>query len=255
VGTNFAALRHGLYSANINLGAPVSYLPDGRPVFGTVRPNPQFNQINLINSGGNSNYNSLFVNVTKRFSHGLQFAGTYTYSHALSNTLGEGGAPEDPTNLARDYGNSEDDIRHYLVFQGLYEPVFHQHSLHWINGFEISTSGIYNSGYPINITSGADLNNDGIINDRPAFVGRDSLQGPSMFQLDARLSRTFTIAERYKLQAILESENLLNSTNANCSTSGGCSGAVVSTAGAADFGRITSARTARNVQIGAKFTF
>jgi hypothetical protein len=255
VGTNFAALRHGLYSANVNLGAPVSYLADGRPVFGTTRPNPQFNQINLINSGGNSNYNSLFINITKRISHGLEFATTYTYSHALSNTLGEGGALEDPTNLARDYGNSEDDIRHYLVLQGLYEPTFRGRTFRWVNGFEISLSAIYNSGYPINIASGADLNNDGIINDRPAFVSRNSLQGPSIFQMDARLSRTFTIADRYKIQGIIESENLLNSTNANCSTSGGCSGAVVSTAGAIDFGRITSARTARNVQIGAKFTF
>ncbi|HMF78896.1 MAG TPA: TonB-dependent receptor [Bryobacteraceae bacterium] len=255
VGTNFAALRHGLYSENSNLGAPVSYLADGRPVFGSTRPNPQFNQINLIESGGNSNYNSVFINLTKRISRGLSFAGTYTYSHALSNTLGEGGSPEDPTNLARDYGNSEDDVRHYLVVQGLYEPLAHSHWLRWINGFEISTSALYNSGYPINVVAGTDLNNDGILNDRPLFRGRNDTTGPSIFQLDARLARSFTIAERYKLTAILESENLLNSTNASCSTSGGCSGAVVNTAGAADFGRIIGARTARNVQLGAKFTF
>jgi hypothetical protein len=185
----------------------------------------------------------------------LSFAATYTWSHAVSNTLGEGGAPEDPTNLARDYGNSEDDIRHYLVIQGLYEPIAHTPWLRWINGFEISTSGLYNSGYPINVVAGTDLNNDGILNDRPLFRGRNDTTGPSIFQLDARLARSFTIAERYKLTAILESENLLNSTNASCSTSGGCSGAVVNTAGAADFGRIISARTARNVQLGAKFTF
>ena len=254
-GTNFAALRHGLYSLNTNLGAPVSYLADGRPVFGNTRPNPQFNQINFIESGGNSNYNSLFVNVTKRISQGLEFAATYTYSHALSNTLGEGGAPEDPTNLARDYGNSEDDVRHYLVAQGLYEPKFHARWLNWMNGIEISSSALYNSGYPINVVTGTDLNNNGILNDRPLFVGRNNTKGPSIFQMDARLARSFTIGERYKLTGIIESENLLNSTNANCSTSGGCSGAVINTAGAADFGRITSARTARNVQVGAKFTF
>ena len=255
VGTNFAALRHGLYSLNINLGAPVSHLADGRPVFGNVRPNPQFNQINLIESGGNSNYNSLFINITKRFSQSLEFAATYTYSHALSNTLGEGGAPEDPTNLARDYGNSEDDVRHYLVAQGLYEPLFHSHWLHWANGFELSSSAIYNSGYPVNEVAGSDLNNDGILNDRPLYVARNSIKGPSLFQMDARLARTFTIHERYKLMGISEAENVLNSTNAACSTSSGCSSAVINTAGAPDFGRIISARTARNVQLGAKFTF
>ena len=163
-----------------------SHLADGRPVFGAARLNIAFNQINLIESGGNSNYNSLFVNLTKRISRGLEFAATYTYSHALSNTLGEGGAPEDPTNLARDYGNSEDDVRHYMVIQGLYEPVFHARPLHWINGFEISSSAFYNSGYPINVVAGTDLNNDGILNDRPLFVGRNSVQGPSIFQIDTQ---------------------------------------------------------------------
>jgi Carboxypeptidase regulatory-like domain/TonB dependent receptor len=255
VGYNFAALRHGLYSQNINLGAPVSYLSDGRPVFGGTRPNPQFDQINLIEYGGNSNYNAFFVNVSKRLTSGLQFAATYTYSHALSNTLGEGGAPEDPSNVRRDYGNSEDDVRHYFVAQGLYEPTFHVRWLHWVNGFEVSSSAFYNSGYPINVVAGTDLNGDGILNDRPLYRGRNDVRGPSMFQMDARLSRTIALTDRYHLMGILESENVLNSTNAGCSTSGGCSGAVVNRAGAADFGRIISARTSRNVQLGLKFTF
>jgi len=256
-GYNFAAMRHGLYSENINLGAPVSYLADGRPVFGNraSRPDQRFNQINLIESGGNTNYNAFFVNVTKRLSAGLEFAATYAWSHALGNTLGEGGAPQDPTNLARDYGNSENDVRHYFVAQGLYEPRFSDGRIRWINGFEISGTAFYNSGYPINQTTGIDLNNDGNLNDRPLFVRRNAFRGPSIFQLDARLTRSFTIRERYRIMGIAEAENLLNSTNANCSTANGCTGAVISTAGATDFGRITSARTARNFQLGAKFTF
>ena len=251
VGANFSALRHGLYSQNINL-TPLSYLADGRPVFGSIRPNSQFSQINLIQSGANSNYNGVFVNLRKRITHGLEFAATYTYSHALSNNLGEGGSPSDPTNLNRDYGNSESDIRHYFVGQALYEPRFRNK---WLDGFGISLSMFANSGYPINVTTGTDLNNDGVLNDRPLFRGRDDVAGPSIVQLDARLTRTFTIAERYHLMGIIESENLLNSTNANCGTASGCTGAVVSTFNAVDFGRITAARTSRNVQVGAKFTF
>ena len=45
VGYNYAAQRHGIYSENNNLGAPVSYLADGRPVYGGPRPNPAFQQI------------------------------------------------------------------------------------------------------------------------------------------------------------------------------------------------------------------
>lgn len=257
VGYNFSAMRHGLYSQNINLGAPVSYLADGRPVFGgaATRVNPNFAQINLIESGGNSNYNAMFVNISKRFSKGLEFGVAYTFSHALSNTLGEAGSPEDPTNLRRDYGPSENDARHSLVAQGLYEPRLVAPGLRWINGFELSTMLFYNSGSPINVVSGIDLNNDGVLNDRPLYRGRDDTTGPGLFQVDMRLTRSFAIRERYRAMGIVEAENLLNSTNANCSTASGCSGAVVNTATAVDFGRLLSARTARNLQLGLKFTF
>src|SRR5262249_708460 len=62
-GYNLALARHGLYANNINLGTPTAFLADGRPVFGGTKLNPQFNQINLITSGGNTNYNAMFVNL------------------------------------------------------------------------------------------------------------------------------------------------------------------------------------------------
>lgn len=254
-GYNLALERHGLYSNNVNLGTPTSYLADGRPIFGGTRPNPQFNQINLIKSSGTTNYNAMFVNLKRTLSKGLLVNMNWTWSHALANTLGEGGALEDPTNLARDYGNADNDARHYLVGQALYEPHITQSGLNWINGFELSSTMLYSGGYPINVTTGTDLNKDGNLNDRPLFVARNSVQGPSILELDARLQRAFVIRERYRLIGSLETENLLNSTNASCSTSGGCTGAVVSTSGAPDFGRITGARTARNVQFGVKLTF
>ena len=257
LGYNYAAQRHGLYSQNINLGPAVSYLADGRPVFGgaALRPDPSFNQINLIQSGSNTNYNALFVHLQKRLSAGLLFQGSYTWSHALANNLGEGGSLTDPTNLRRDYGNADNDLRHYFVGQWLYEPRFKGQGLKWINGFELSSMVFFNSGYPINAVSGIDLNSDGITNDRPLFRGRNDVYGPGLTQFDARIQRTFTVHDRYRIVGLLEAENALNHTNAACSTAGGCSGAVVNTATAADFGRITSARTARNVQFGCKFVF
>jgi hypothetical protein len=114
VGYDYDAQRHGIYSQNINLGAPLSYLADGRPVFGgaALRPNQAFNQINLIQSGANTNYNGLFVNLQKRMSAGLLLQLSYSWSHALSDNLGEGGSISDPTNLRRDWGNADNDLRH-----------------------------------------------------------------------------------------------------------------------------------------------
>lgn len=255
LGYMYAGLRHGLYAVNTNLGTPTGYLADGRPVFGGPVPNPSFNQINLIVSGTTTNFNGLFVNMNRRLSHGLEFGVNYMYSHALADGLGEGSAGEDPTDIKRDYGNATDDVRHYLVIQGIYEPHAPDQWGRWINGFELTSTYFYNSGYPINEQSGIDLNKDGNTNDRPLFVASNSFRGPGMSLEDAQLMRNFDIRERYHVSAFVSTENLLNSNNAGCSTSSGCTSAVINTAGASDFGRETSALTSRNVQIGVKFTF
>ncbi|HEV2276211.1 MAG TPA: TonB-dependent receptor [Acidobacteriaceae bacterium] len=255
LGYLFAGMRHGVYTAEINLGAPTGALADGRPVFGGPRPNTQFNQINVVHSGASTNFNGLFVNLTRRLNRGVEFGVNYTFSHALANNIGEGGAGEDPTNLNRDYGNADDDARHNLVLQGILEPQINEDKFKWINGFEFTSTYFYNSGFPINEVSGTDLNKDGILNDRPLFVARNSFRGPGLSEVDAQLMRNFNFVERYHLSVFGAAENLMNSSNANCNTASGCTGAVVHTAGASDFGRVISARTSRNVQVGLKFNF
>lgn len=255
VGYMFAGLRHGLYARNINVGTPTSYLADGRPVFGGPAPNPNFNQINLIESGTSTNFNGLFVNVRQRLSHGVEFGANYMFSHALADGIGEGSAGEDPTNIRRDYGNANDDVRHYLALQGILEPHVAADWAKWVNGFELTSTYFYNSGYPINVVSGVDLNKDGNTNDRPLFVGSNSLRGPGLSMEDAQLMRNFDLGERYRFSVFIAAENLLNTNNAGCSTSSGCSGAVVNTAGASDFGREISALTSRNLQTGVKVNF
>lgn len=254
-GYEYAGFRHAMYPVNTNLGAAVSFLADGRPVFGGPRPNPQFNQINTYEYDGNSNFSGLSVNLTKRLSSGLEFSAAWLYSHSLADTLGEGAAPEDPTNIHRDYGNADTDMRHSFNFQSLYRFSSRQAAWRWVNGFELSSLLNFNSGMPVNVVSGIDLDKDGVLNDRPLFAGRNSVTGPSFLVINGRISRTFAIRENLRLSAEFEAENLLNHTNPNCSTSTGCSAAVVNTATASDFGRLINAATARNVQFGVRFTF
>ncbi len=253
---SYNGTRFGAYTRDINLGTRTGTLADGRPVFAgtTGRPDARFRQINLIESGSNSNYHALDVSVNKRFTKSLQFGFNYSWSHALADNEQEGGALMDPTDRRRDYGSRNSDLRHSFTLQGLYAPRFSANALRWINGFEFSTMTFYNSGFPVTAQAGADLNGDLVLNDRPLFRGRNDVDGPDYFQLDFRLTRRIVFRDRYNVEFIAEAENLTNRFNANCSIAG-CTGAVVNIATAADFGRITSVRAPRRFQFGARFTF
>jgi hypothetical protein len=257
VGYQFAALRHGLYYADTNLTQTGQRLADGRPIFaGTAhRPNPNFGAIDLIHSGTTSSFNGGFLTLEKRLSNGLEFTANYMYSHALDDNIGEGGSISDPTDLHRDYGNADSDIRHNLVLQGLYQPTLHAPSFKWLNGFEVSTITYMNSGFPINVIAGTDLNNDGVVNDRPLFESRNSIYGRGFSQVSAQLKRYVDIGERVHLAAFIGAENLLNTNNLNCNTTTGCTGAVINTANSSDLFRETAAGTSRNVQFGTSIKF
>ena len=249
--------RQGLYSLDANLPAPISLLDDGRPRFpGTTgRPNRDFRIINLIQNGGNTNYNALDVTLRQRFAAGLQFSTTYSWSKALGDSEQGGGSPTDPTNRRRDYGVTNANLGHSFVLQGLWAPTFQTSGMKWFNGTEFASILFANSGYPVDVTAGADLNGDLVLNDRPLFVGRNAVVGPRYFQWDARLTRRVKLSERYELELIAESENLTNRFNPNCNPTSGCSGAVVRLGTAADFGRITSTRSGRVFQFGGRFKF
>ena len=77
--------------------------------------------IDAFRSDTISNYNSLQARIEKRYSHGLQFEASYTYSHSLddasSASLGSlnNGDFRDQRNPGLEYGNSDFDVRHHLV--------------------------------------------------------------------------------------------------------------------------------------------
>src|SRR5262245_3324439 len=252
---SYSGTRYGAYTRDLNLAPVVGRLADGRPVFAGAsgRPDRRFRQINLIESGSNSNYHSLDLTLTKRFGTGLSFSGNYSWSHALGDNEPEGGPLSDPTDRRRDYGTRNSDLRHSFVFQGLYAPRL-TNALKWVNGFEFSTMLFYNSGFPVTASTGTDLNGDLVNNDRPLFRGRNDVKGPGYFQIDFRLVRRLVFRDRYSIELIAEAENLTNRFNANCSIAG-CTGAVVNVATAPDFGRVTSVRPPRRFQFGGRFTF
>jgi hypothetical protein len=254
-GIQYYGGRHIPVLLDVNLGTPVGYLPDGRPMFSnTNRPNTSFNQILQLSSVANSLYYGGFLSLNKRFSRDFQLSASYTLGWAFNSndSTGDTGANvTDSTNLRRDYGPSSSDQRHRFVLAGVWQP----HSKNtFLNDWMIAPNVTLTSPFPVNVSQGSDLNGDGINNDRPLFRGRNDVTGYGFREVNLRISRAFRYRERYSLELIGEAENLFNSLNAACSTAG-CTGAVVNTYSAPDFKRITSATDSRQIQIGGRIRF
>ena len=256
VGYSYWGHRDAPYARDINLGLVVATLADGRPVFtgSANRPDPGFRAINLVESKGRSSYHGVDVTLRQRFVAGVQFSGSYSYAKAKSLGDMEGGALMDSTDPERDWGPSPGDVRHTVSAQASVAPEIGRGPFQWLTDFQFSTLVFYNSGFPVNAVAGADLNNDLVLNDRVLFRGRNAFVGPDYFQVDLRLSRRIRIASLGSVELMVESENLFNRLNASCSIAG-CTSAVVSRDGAADFGRITGTRPGRYVQFGARVAF
>ncbi len=85
----------------------------------------------LLDSGGNANYHSLQVKISRRLQHGLQLQGAYTWSHSIDDANdpirpGGGGLAfvRNPLNPGQDRGNSDHDIRHVGVISYIWEMPF-----------------------------------------------------------------------------------------------------------------------------------
>jgi hypothetical protein len=139
---NISTLVEGFGSGNVGLRTP----------FIGFDPNSQY-----AKAAGESNYDALQFNVTKRYSHGLTVSGSYTWSHSMDEESGEqlfynGDNPQD---LHTGYGNSDFDRRHVFIISYQYELPKLQSVHGWmaqaLNGW--GTSGLISaeSGQPYSV--------------------------------------------------------------------------------------------------------
>jgi outer membrane receptor protein involved in Fe transport len=215
--------RHIPVYRSVNRILSGNTLGDGRPIFIStpgIRIDPRFNDILRAESVGNSTYNALTLQLTKRFSKGYQFSMNYTLSKS------EDDAPEqnlvaanseelsDPTNRANAWGPSLADQRHTFVWSFVGRPDFNfeNKTLNTLlNDNQIGFIATANSGETFNIVTTTDLNRDGFSgSDRPNGVGRNSGTTPNQFNVDFRYSRFISFTERYKLEVFGEFVNLFN---------------------------------------------
>jgi hypothetical protein len=243
---------------NINLAPATGKLLDGRALYTSgARIDPTYNNISMLTSGGNSNYNGLGVNLNKRFRKHYQLNLAYTWSHGLDNCPEAGIAagseyPQDSFNRRAEYGNSLADVRHVLNGSAVLRPRTNNKIL---NNNQLALFFFARSGTTFNVLSGTDLNKDSRNNDRPYFFGRNTGKGPASTQTDARYSRLFRLREGLRAQFMAEAANVFNtpvpdSTTASINRTYGTGATPVAT-----FRDIISRHEMRRIQLGFRLDF
>ena len=83
-------------------------------------PNPNYANNSQYSSVAESNYHGLHLSFVQRPAQWANFRVSYTLSKSMNN-VGENlfSSPIDPFDLSKDWGRSDDDQRHRLVFNGV----------------------------------------------------------------------------------------------------------------------------------------
>jgi outer membrane receptor protein involved in Fe transport len=248
----------------------------------STRPYPGFATISIIGDSSNSIYNSGAITVRRRLSRTMFVRAAYTFAKSIDESSNTGGtiqynfsAAQDSRNLKGERGRSDFDQGHSFSGSMVWSPKFSKHAIG--KEWQIAATSIVYSGPPytprvanFNYNNGEASRPDRIGKgdvetptidrwyDRTAFPvvpvgsyrfgssGRNILDGPGTFMLNASISKRIYLAERTYLQLRAESFNLPNHPNFNLPEN-----RVDIISG----GTITRAKNNRNFQLGARLEF
>jgi hypothetical protein len=242
VGYQYTGGRHLIISVNQNVPSCVAAGTNNG-----CRPNPSYGNNSQYSPAAESSYHGLHLSFVQRPTRWGQYRVSYTYSKAMAN-VGEFffSAPIDPFDLSKDWGRSDDDQRHRLVVNGSAT----------LYGFQISGLVQSYSALPFNITSGVTTLQGTagrpIVNG--AFIPRNAGIGPDFFSTSLRLSRTFRLSDRVRLEGLVEGFNLTNRTNVVTLNGNFGSGAYPSSP-SSSFGQVLSVGEPRSAQFGIRLRF
>ncbi|MGI8642003.1 MAG: TonB-dependent receptor domain-containing protein [Pyrinomonadaceae bacterium] len=140
VGTNLsitqfnADLRNGVVAdlaqrfVGFNLNNHPTLASPGNVPFVKFYQNPNIGQIELFTNAGSYNYNSLQLEIRRRFSQGVYFQANYTFSKNLTNTVGTSQGLFEPflQNQNQDLDNQRADFdqTHVFNFNGIFQLPF-----------------------------------------------------------------------------------------------------------------------------------
>ena len=180
--------RNQLHNPCIINGAPVNVAtPTPNPACLTLAPAPFYatpgvgynGVIRFTDSNAIMNYNALQTTVRQRLSHGLQYTANYTWSHAMTNSVGFYGVPsvtvgsayaENVYDMHSEYGPAGQDVRHALNWNLVYDLPFGRNRMFGgsmplildeiVGGWKVGMTGVAYTGFPVNINTSS--NNSGV---------------------------------------------------------------------------------------------
>jgi hypothetical protein len=161
---------------------PAIYVPGNSTEDNTQqrRLNPNFGPVGLAASASNSHYNSLRLNLEKRFSKGFTIVANYTRSKMIDDIGPNGGGygATNPLNRRFDHGISNDDVPNVFNFSGAWQiPNAPLHGLAntLVNGWELTALTNWRSGFPFTVFSNQDNSFSGVGSDRADYIGGNAM--------------------------------------------------------------------------------
>ncbi len=188
-----------------NINAP---LTPGPGTLQNRRPWPFFSSITQYPAGASANYNALTLKGTKRYSNGLEFLVSYTWSHNLDDGNGllndNTSSIRNPYNLSLDYGNAAYDLRRSFVASSIYDLPFGA-GRRWLRngppawllgGWQLGGILTLQSGHYFTPTLSVDLTNTGTTNFPNAIANPNLPSGQRTIQDWFNLS-AFALPQSY----------------------------------------------------------
>jgi hypothetical protein len=271
-----------------NLAPPGVYA--SQAIKNAALPYPAFGDVTVLDNIGKGWYDGLQMKLERRFAQGLSFTASYAFSKSIAQNAASVDNVSVPIYHPDTYyrGRSDDDRTHIFFVNAVWDVPYGRGRRYGsqlpraldlaLGGWELAAIGSYTSGAPLTATLTGDTlgnsqtnrpnvnGNPGLSNPSAAqwfntavfglpgltqfgSEGYNVIEGPSKANLDAALIKNFQVAEGKALQFRWEAFNSLNHVNLSAPTGSGLQ------YGTANFGRITSAGSARTMQLGLKFNF
>jgi len=186
-----------LTARDINQPQPGIVSP-GIPV--VPRPDPRFDDIDLLESRANSNYNALQVRYQQRLTRGFSALASYTWAKSIDDasnfftSAGDPNFPQNSYNVAAERGLSNFDVRHRFSLSYSYALPFKKPGdglvASLVNGWETFGIVTLQSGRPFTVALLPEIDNSGTgrsilgfgANDRPNVIGNGELSNPTTDQ-------------------------------------------------------------------------